>query len=443
MKIGMPEEVCEIIQRLEENGYEAYAVGGCVRDSLLHRIPEDWDITTSATPQEVKQLFERTVDTGIAHGTVTVLIGRQGYEVTTYRVDGEYEDARHPKEVTFTPLLEEDLKRRDFTINAMAYNHRKGLVDIFGGRADLREGVIRCVGDAKERFGEDALRMMRAVRFAAQLGFEIEDQTYQAIRELSGNLSKISAERIATELIKLITSPHPQELREAYETGLTAVFLPEFDRMMETPQNTPHHRYSVGEHTLHAMMEIEPDKILRLTMLFHDMGKPEMRTTDEEGIDHFRGHPQASEQICKKIMRRLKLDNDTIRRVSRLVRWHDLNPIPEEKYIRRALVRVGLEQYPDMFSVKRADISAQSDYHREEKYELLEQYEHRYYQVLDQNDCLSLKQLDIDGSDLIALGVAKGPRIGEILNELLRLVVDEPAKNKKEYLISHVQKNLL
>jgi tRNA nucleotidyltransferase (CCA-adding enzyme) len=285
--------------------------------------------------------------------------------------------------------------------------------------------------------------MLRAVRFSAQIGFSIEEDTRRAIADLSGNLSKVSTERIQMELVKLLISDHPQQIRDAYELGLTAVFLPEFDRMMETPQNTPHHCYSVGEHTLHALMEVEPDKILRLTMLFHDMGKPEMRTTDEEGIDHFRGHPEVSEQICKKIMHRLKLDNDTIRRVSRLVRWHDLNPIPEQKYVRRAIVQVGMEQYPAMFSVKRADISAQSGYHREEKYELLERYEHRYYQVLDQKDCLSLKQLDIDGGDLIALGVPKGPRIGEILNSLLRIVVDEPSKNKKEYLTAYVQKNLL
>ena len=230
MKLIMPSEVTYIIEVLEKAGYEAYAVGGCVRDSILNRQPDDWDITTSAKPEAIKQLFERTIDTGIAHGTVTVMKNHIGYEVTTYRIDGEYEDGRHPKEVTFTSDLLEDLKRRDFTINAMAYNDRVGLVDAFGGREDIERKKIRCVGDARCRFSEDALRMMRAVRFAAQLGYEIEEETREAIRELSPNLEKISAERIQTELVKLLTSTHPEQFRDCYELGLTAVFFPEFDK---------------------------------------------------------------------------------------------------------------------------------------------------------------------------------------------------------------------
>ena len=245
-KIKIPERANLIIHALEDAGYEAYVVGGCVRDSILGREPNDWDITTSALPEQVKALFRRTVDTGLKHGTVTVLQQDEGFEVTTYRIDGEYEDGRHPKEVAFTRDLSEDLKRRDFTINAMAYNDRKGLVDLYGGLDDIENKVIRCVGDPYERFGEDALRMLRAVRFSAQLGYSIEEKTKEAIQELSPNLEKISAERIHTELVKLLVSDNPMELRTAYETGMTKVFLPEFDLAMETDQKHIHHCYSVG-----------------------------------------------------------------------------------------------------------------------------------------------------------------------------------------------------
>ena len=275
MQIILPKNVNKIIHVLEEHGFQAYAVGGCIRDSLLGRTPHDWDITTSALPEQVKALFKKTVDTGIQHGTVTILLDGEGYEVTTYRLDGEYEDSRHPKEVTFTSLLSEDLKRRDFTVNAMAYNEKDGLVDLFGGQKDMEEKVIRCVGDPLERFTEDALRILRAVRFAAQLGFSIEERTREAIGILAGNLEHISAERIQAELVKLAVSPHPEEFYTACETGITRVILPEFDEAMETPQNNPHHCYTVGRHMIESMRQIEPDKVLRLTMLFHDIGKLE------------------------------------------------------------------------------------------------------------------------------------------------------------------------
>ena len=292
MKIQLPEKVSSIIKALEEAGYEAYAVGGCVRDSVLGRNPQDWDITTSAKPQEVKRLFSHTIDTGIQHGTVTVMLEREGFEVTTYRIDGEYEDARHPKEVTYTSNLLEDLKRRDFTINAMAYNESHGLVDAFDGIGDLERKCIRCVGNPKERFMEDALRMLRALRFGAQLGFSVEENTFQAIRELSPTIGKISAERIQTELVKLLTSPNPQEMRKVYESGIADVVLPEFSRLMETTQENPHHCYTVREHTLRVLENVPNDKVLRLAALFHDIAKPVCKTVDEKGVAHFYGHPQ-------------------------------------------------------------------------------------------------------------------------------------------------------
>ena len=285
--IKLPEKVKYIIETITEAGFEAYAVGGCVRDSVLGREPDDWDITTSASPYQIKELFPRTVDTGIQHGTVTVMLDKDGYEVTTYRIDGVYEDGRHPREVTFTPDLKEDLKRRDFTMNAMAYNGKTGLIDIFDGRKDMENRIIRCVGDPEERFREDALRMMRAVRFSAQLGYEIEAATETAITHLAENLKKISAERIQVELLKLLCAPYPGRIRSAYELGITKIILPEFDSCMETAQNNPHHCYTVGEHSIRAMEAVEPDKCLRLAMLFHDIGKPVTKTTDQEGIDHF------------------------------------------------------------------------------------------------------------------------------------------------------------
>lgn len=248
MRLQLPAAVNMIIDVLQAHGYEGFAVGGCVRDSVLNRTPDDWDITTSATPYQVKELFSKTVDTGLQHGTVTVMVHGVGYEVTTYRIDGEYEDARHPKEVQFTSNLTEDLKRRDFTINAMAYSKDRGLIDEFGGMNDLQRKIIRCVGDPWQRFGEDALRILRAVRFAAQLGFEIEENTKKAIVELAPTLSKISAERIQTETVKLLMSDRPEMWRSVYDLGITRIIMPEFDAIMETPQNTPHHMYNVGEH---------------------------------------------------------------------------------------------------------------------------------------------------------------------------------------------------
>ncbi|XCP87084.1 CCA tRNA nucleotidyltransferase [Roseburia hominis] len=439
MKIELPEKVSRIIATLQDHGYEAYAVGGCVRDSILGRKPEDWDITTSATPMETKSLFERTFDTGIEHGTVTVLLEREGFEVTTYRVDGKYEDSRHPSEVHFTRSLSEDLLRRDFTINAMAYNEKDGLVDIFGGLEDLKKGCIRCVGNAKERFGEDALRILRAIRFSAQLGFEIEEDTKEAIRLLACTLANISAERIQVELVKLLVSPHPERVALAYELGITKEILPEFDAMMQTEQETPHHCYNVGEHTLHALMEIAPVKVLRLTMLFHDMGKPAKKTVDEDGVAHFKGHAAVSAELAKEIMQRLKFDNDTLHKVSRLVWYHDYRMHATSRNVRRAMHKIGEDIFPYYMQVRRADTMAQSSYQKEEKLANLDGIEQLYEEILEKKQCVSLKELALTGNDLIAAGLKPGPQIGELLKKLLDEVIENPKKNEKEYLLRLVQ----
>ena len=436
MKIQMPASVKAVLDMLHTNGYEAYAVGGCVRDSILGRTPDDWDITTSALPEQVKAIFRKTVDTGIQHGTVTVLMGGGAHEVTTYRIDGEYRDGRHPEGVTFTRSLSEDLKRRDFTINAMAYNDREGLVDLHDGLADLTRKQIRCVGDPMERFSEDALRIMRAIRFSAQLNFRIEAETLNAVRTLAPTLAKISAERICTELLKLIRSGHPEYLELAYETGVTAVFLPEFDRTMVTPQNTPHHCYSVGRHILKSMQEVPADRVLRLTMLLHDIGKPDYRTTDETGRDHFKRHPEGSALLAKQILRRLKLDNDTIDRVTLLVLYHDWRVLPEKKAVRRAMARLGADIYPLLLKVQWADTLAQSEYRREEKLARIRENERLMQEILEEEDCISLKDLAVSGKDLIAAGIPAGPEIGRILQALLELVLEEPSRNRRDLLLS-------
>lgn len=438
--IRLPEKVNTIIITLQNAGFEAYVVGGCVRDSILGRQPEDWDITTSATPGETKALFEKTFDTGIKHGTVTILLDREGFEVTTYRIDGKYEDNRHPKEVTFTRSLKEDLLRRDFTINAMAYNEKEGLVDIFGGLTDLKEKRIRCVGDAKQRFLEDALRILRGIRFAAQLGFSIEDETRAGMRELAPTLRKISAERIQAELIKMLVSDRPGLLLEAYELGITAQFLPEFDRLMKTEQETPHHMYNVGEHTIHAIENVRADKILRLTMLLHDMGKPALKTMDVSGRAHFKKHAFESEKIAGNVLRRLRFDNDTLRKVTRLVYYHDYRMPAEAENVRRAVNRIGEDLFSYYMEVRRADVLAQSMYRREEKIRNLDEIEELYSDVVKKEQCVSLKKLAVTGKDLIEAGMEPGKEIGKKLNELLELVIEKPELNTKKELLKFLWK---
>lgn len=435
MRIELPEKVKTILNILINAGFEAFAVGGCVRDSILGKEPKDWDITTSARPVQVKELFSRTIDTGIAHGTVTVLLDREGFEVTTYRIDGEYEDARHPKEVLFTGSLLEDLKRRDFTINAMAYNEQEGLVDAFDGMGDLKQGRIRCVGTARERFTEDALRMLRAVRFAAQLGFSIEPETRRGIEELACSLQKISAERIQAELVKLLVSDHPEEVRTLYETGISKEIFPWLDAMFRTPQNNPHHIYNVGEHTVCALMHTPPDKILRLALFFHDMAKPACLEKDEAGIYHFRGHPKEGAAMTRLVMRRLKFDNDTIERVASLVQWHDDNPPLTPANVRRAINRIGQRQFPRLFAVKRADTMGKGTYQREEKLAYIDKYETMYREILEKEECIHLKTLAVSGKDLIAAGFKPGRELGRLLEELLQLVLENPECNTKEFLL--------
>jgi len=426
MKIQVPEKVNYIIETLLQHGYEAYAVGGCVRDSLLGREADDWDITTSADPLEVKGLFRRTIDTGIQHGTVTVMLDKEGFEVTTYRIDGEYEDGRHPKEVLFTKNLEEDLKRRDFTINAMAYNEQSGMVDIFGGVKDLENKIIRCVGVAGDRFDEDALRIMRAFRFSAQLGFSIEEKTRTAATERAENLKKISAERIRTELTKLLLSNHPDRLAQMMESGITWVVLPEFDKMFATVKTDGDFRYNVGEHTLQVIAQIGNDgkqrekkelQVLRYAALLHETAKP------------------------KEIMRRLKFDNETTDYVVRLAAAHgeylDLAEDHQKNLtaMRKLIHRLGPDLPELLWELQRADAQALSPDTLQEKLSLLAETKNLYQEVLERGDCVSLKQLAVNGKDLVAKGMQPGKQIGEQLERFLQEVLENPEHNTKEYLL--------
>lgn len=472
LKMILPKNVSYIISKLEQAGYEAYAVGGCVRDTLLGRKPQDWDITTSAKPLQIKQLFKKTIDTGIQHGTVTVMLDHIGYEVTTYRIDGEYEDNRHPKKVEFTDNLKLDLERRDFTINAMAYNDKRGLVDEFEGIKDLKDGIIRCVGDAGQRFDEDALRMLRAVRFAGQLGFEIDDNTRNAIVQRADRLENISAERIRVELTKLLVAKEAGRLRDAYSTGMTRYFLPELDKAMVTEQKNPHHVYTVGEHSIHGIeimncfFEVTSDRkmydkvpeevmitakkiakkmnkkqhmILCMAMLLHDIAKPVVMTIDGDGIGHFYGHPQESEKMAKKIMRRLTFDNESISKVCRLVKFHDYRIEDSNRAFRRAVSKIGADIMDMLFLVEYADVLSQSDKMLEEKLSKINSGVEGFEYITQNAQPLSIKELALTGTDLIAAGVKPGPNMGEILKKMLDKVLDEPEANTKENLLEYLK----
>ena len=398
MTIQLPEAVKKIIHILEEGGYEAYTVGGSVRDSLLGRTPKDWDLTTSARPEEIKKLFHRTIDTGIEHGTVTVRMGGESYEVTTYRLDGVYLDGRHPKEVTFTPDLEEDLKRRDFTINAMAYNERAGLVDLFGGREDLRKGIIRAVGEPMERFTEDALRILRAVRFSARFGFEIEEKTAFAAKALSGRLSLISVERIREELVKTLASDHPDYVSKLAEYGALDLFYDE---------------YAAKQDEINALMlKLPAGGVLRLTAFLGTAGKDLVE----------------SYGIAERVLNYLKFDNDTKNSVLHVIRFSTVTLSTDRVLLRRFLNACGKENHENvlLFLEKSRDLD-------------LSPVRRVIREIIEAGECTTLKELAVSGKDLISLGMMPGKKMGEVLMELLREVLEDPEKNETEYLLERAK----
>lgn len=433
MKLKIPEKVKFIIDELQKKGYEAYAVGGCVRDALLGRTPNDWDITTSALPEAIISCFSHTIPTGIKHGTVTVMIEKEPFEVTTYRIDGEYSDNRHPDNVTFTSNLKEDLSRRDFTINAMAYNGISGITDLFGGMDDLKKGIVRTVGSPNERFNEDALRMIRAIRFSCQLGFQIDKPTFDSIRLNCELIKNVSIERIRDEFSKILLSEHPSKGIENLRTaGLLQYFMPEILPMVGFDQKNPHHDKDVYYHTLSVVDNTEPDLILRLSALLHDIAKPLTFTMDDKGTGHFYEHNVKGVEISEYILKRLRYDNLTIKKVSSLVfdhmsRYSNL----KDSAVKRIITRVGIENLDDLFRLQIADIKGSAPPY---DYSGIDYLKNRCEQILEQKQPLSVKDIALNGEDIMKLGYKPGRLIGETLNYLLEKVLESPELNNKETL---------
>lgn len=440
MTMDMPKNVDTAINLLQSAGFEAYAVGGCVRDSLLGKTPNDWDITTSAKPEDMKSVFAdfHCIDTGIKHGTVTVVIDGEPLEITTFRLDGEYEDNRHPKSVTFTSDLGADLGRRDFTVNAMAYSKKTGTVDLFGGQNDLKNKIIRCVGDPDRRFNEDALRILRVLRFASALDFEIEEKTAQSLLKNRALLGNISEERIAKELLKLVCGKGAKRILTDFAPVLFEI-LPELQPMYKNSHDNPHHCYDIYEHTLIAVESIDPDPTLRFAMLLHDCGKPAVKKFDENGVAHFYGHQRISAEISAQILARLKVSNKFRDEILFLVSNHDRWELYENtEKMPRYLSKFGLDGVLNLLKVMRADVLAQSP-----------EYRYRLDQIADaeeiaknlaaQKPCLSLSELQINGRTLMDIGIPQGRKLGAVLAQLLDEVIDGVTKNTQEALTTRAR----
>lgn len=439
---SVPADVLELLNRLRAHGYEAWAVGGCVRDLLMGVPPHDWDLCTSALPEETERCFadDKVVETGLRHGTVTVVRGGQAYEITTYRTEGNYSDHRHPDGVSFVRSLREDLARRDFTINAMAYHPEEGLVDCFGGEEDLRRGVLRCVGEPERRFREDALRILRLLRFAARLGFTVDPETAQAALSLRGELDYVARERVFSELKGLLVGRHVRPVLEQYRE-LAAQCIPELRPMFDHPQDNPHHCYDVWIHTTHAVEAAPPDAVLRLTMLLHDCGKPDCFTHDANGVGHFHGHAERSAELADTALTRLRCDNETKAEILCLIRWHDRLHVVNRTTVRRALLRLGEPRFRRLLAVIRADNQAKGPRMEEETRAQLDEAERLLEELLQEQLCLSLKNLAVNGRDALALG-ASGPTVGRVLNTLLSEVQEEVLPNERDALLKRMSELL-
>lgn len=446
MEIHIPTGARKIIARLEQHGYEAYIVGGCVRDSLMGKRPSDWDICTSARAEEMMALFEdkRVIPTGIQHGTLTILAEDGAYEVTTFRIDGEYLDHRHPKSVAFTRELAEDLSRRDFTINAMAWHPERGLIDLFGGVEDLRDRLVRAVGDPVQRFNEDGLRMLRMVRFATVLDFDYDPATYDAVRKQGHLLQYISKERIQVELNKILLAAHPARgLEDLYTLGMYPYIIPLMCHTVGFAQRGGHHFLDVFEHSLLAVGVIAPELVLRLTMLLHDIGKPFVWDSSESlSYDRFDDHAAVSAKLAGKILRDLKYDNATRKDVVELIAHHNDILLPDPVNVRRALARLGEVQTRRLVQVKVADLIAHDlAGEREKILALFAEISEVIDEVVARGDCTSVKALAIGGQDMMALGLS-GRAIGQMLNAALELVLEKPKMNTRETLLNWVRGNL-
>lgn len=436
----IPEDVMELMNKLIENDYKAYVVGGCVRDTMLGREPKDWDLTTDAKPEEMMEVFKdyKVIPTGLKHGTITIMVNDVGYEITTFRIDGNYSDNRHPDEVTFTNEITEDLARRDFTINAMAFNWIDGLIDPFGGIKDLQYGFIRTVGSADCRFKEDPLRMLRAFRFASKYEFQFSEDLLTTIQNNSGLIQFVSKERIRDELVKIVTDlTSVYYMRLLWESMLFDYTIPTIDLMHNFEQNNPYHTFDLFVHTIHSVRHIENDPILRMTMLLHDIGKLTTKKDDEQGISHYYNHASVSAKEAENILRDLKFDNKSIERITTLIKIHDIqlsfeNP---KKQIKRALTKYGESIMKDLMKVKRADIKAQNPSIEYSRLQKLDEYEKALNEVLESQEPFTIKDLAIDGKDVMrVLNLKEGKLVGKALRYLLNYVLDHPEDNNKETL---------
>ncbi len=433
----IPEYVKSILFRLKSAGFDSYLVGGCVRDSVMGAVPHDYDIATPASPEAVEACFNdlHVIETGLKHGTVTVVSRGHPVEITTFRADGEYLDNRRPEHVTFVSDLETDLSRRDFTVNALAYSPGSGIVDLFGGTEDIKAGIIRCVGDPETRFREDGLRILRALRFASRLGFTVDDATDAAIHKCSLLLDNISAERIFSELGGILTGTSAERILTDYSDIMFRI-MPELEPMIRTAQNNPHHMYDVWTHTVKSVGAAEPDRILRLAMLFHDCGKPACKTTDDDGIDHFRGHPEVSGRIARGILNRLKSDNRTKDEVLFLVEHHDIQFSPKDNRLKKFIAETGEERFGRLLKVKHADLKARSEYSEEIALPELRRIKGVFGEMKASGTCIQIKDLAVNGRDLIKLGVPEGRAVGLMLAQLLDMVVAGEIQNDREHLLA-------
>jgi len=440
MKIS--EDAEKLINILSDNGCKAYAVGGCVRDYLLGKPEKDIDITTSAKPETVEEILKqnniKVIETGLQHGTVTAVLNGENYEITTFRKDGEYNDNRRPESVSFVDDVKEDLSRRDFTINAMAYNHKEGIVDLFGGKKDIDNKVIRAVGNADLRFKEDALRIMRALRFSATLCFDIEESTKKAIFDNMYLLDNIAKERIFTELKKLLAGDNALQVLDAYKEVI-GVVIPELKPAFDCVQNNPWHIYNVYDHIIHAVDAAPKDEIIRLTMLLHDIGKPSVKTTDEKGIDHFKFHAPVGADIAKKVLKRFKVSNEVYDKVITLIRYHQGVENVDDIRVKRWLAKIGSDYTKALFKVRISDLYAHNPdkigYELKKLNELLIELD----EIVAAGEAFKISDLAVNGNDLIALGY-KGKEIGEKLNEILMLVVDDRLNNMKEDIVDYLNR---
>lgn len=440
-KIKIPETVKDILIKLNENSFQAFVVGGCVRDFLLGRTPKDWDICTDATPNEVKTVFEgeKIIDTGLKHGTVSLLRNNVPYEITTFRTDGNYTDGRHPDNVQYVKTLKEDLFRRDFTINAMAADRDGNIIDYNGGLKDLEHMKIRCVGNPNDRFREDSLRILRALRFAARYRFDISCSTKNAIHQNKKLLNNISQERITTEFRQIIRFADKKLLLEFAD--IIEIVIPEIGKCRGFKQNNPHHIYDVYEHIVTSVDTNIFSEPIRLALLFHDIGKPYTYVEDEKGIGHFPKHAIIGAEMVNKIMKRMRFDNKTIDEVILLIKNHDITITPSLPFARRILRRLGVDQTLDLLEVIWHDKTAQSNNpDRDKTLKDIITLDRYIEQVLDEQNCLTIKDLAINGNDLKEIGIPEGPQIGKLLGLLLDFVIDNPEMNKKQVLLSQLSR---